>query len=227
MKVGSASDVGLVRRRNEDDVLTAEDRRTFAVADGLGGHPSGHVASRIAVGSIDNQLTLDALAGADDRGEVLVEALREAHQAIVRETSRSPERSGMGTTAVVMHIAEGADEAWVAHVGDSRAYLTRDDQLRQVTRDHRSGGPFGGGRITQALGTTEDIEPDLVHLDLQSGDRLMLCTDGLSDMVDDGLIEELVTGIDGPQETCDELVAAAKSTGGVDNITVIVVDVGR
>lgn len=227
MKVGSASDVGLVRRRNEDNLLTAEDRRMFAVADGLGGHPSGHIASRIVVGSLDEQLTLDVLTNGRDRGEVLTDALRNAHAAIIEDVSRSPDRAGMGTTAVVAHVGEGADEAWVAHVGDSRAYLARGDQLRQVTRDHRSGGPFGGGRITQALGTSHEVDPDVVHLDLQGGDRLMLCTDGLSDMVDEGLIEQLTTGTEAPQETCDELVAAAKSAGGADNITVIVIDVAR
>lgn len=227
MKVGSASDVGLVRSRNEDDLLRAEDRRMFLVADGLGGHPAGDVASRIAVETIDRELTLDSLSGETDRTQLLADALHRAHEAIVEDVSRSPERAGMGTTAVLALVGEGADEAWVAHVGDSRAYLTRDGRLRQVTDDHRSGGPFGGGRITQALGTSDAVDPDVVHLELETGDRLLLCTDGLSDMVDDGLVEEITSRVDAPQAACDDLVAAAKRAGGADNITVIVVDVSR
>lgn len=227
MKVGAVSDVGLVRSRNEDDLLTAEDRRMFAVADGLGGHPAGDVASRMAIEVFDRELTLETLSDGTDRGELLAGALRHAHSAIVEDTSRSPDRAGMGTTAVLAHVGEGAEEAWVAHVGDSRAYLSRDGQLRQITDDHRSGGPFGGGRITQALGVSDHVEPQVVHLDLRNGDRLLLCTDGLSDMVDEGLIEELATRTDGPQAVCDDLVDAAKRAGGADNITVIVIDVGR
>lgn len=227
MKVGSASDVGLVRSRNEDDLLAAEDRRMFLVADGLGGHPAGDVASRIAVETIDREMTLESISGGTDRAELLADMLRRAHDAIVADVSRSPERAGMGTTAVLALVGEGADEAWVAHVGDSRAYVARDGRLRQVTDDHRSGGPFGGGRITQALGTSNGIEPDVVHLDLETGDRLMLCTDGLSDMIDDGLVEQITTGVDAPQAACDDLVSAAKQAGGADNITVIVVDVSR
>lgn len=227
MKVGSASDVGLVRTRNEDDLLAAEDRRMFLVADGLGGHPAGDVASRIAVETIDRELTLETISGETDRAQLLADALHRAHDAIVEDVSRSPERAGMGTTAVLALVGEGADEAWVAHVGDSRAYLARDGQLHQVTDDHRSGGLLGGGRITQALGTSDDIDPDIAHLELEPGDRLMLCTDGLSDMVDDGRVEEITTGVDAPQTACDDLVTAAKEAGGADNITVIVVDVSR
>lgn len=227
MKVGSVSDVGLVRPRNEDDLLTAEDRRMFLVADGLGGHPAGDVASHIAVETVDRELTLESLSGGADRADLLADALHRAHEAIVADISRSPERAGMGTTAVLALVGDGADEAWVAHVGDSRAYLAREGRLHQVTDDHRSGGPFGGGRITQALGTSDAIDPDVVRLELQTGDRLMLCTDGLSDMVDEGLVEEITTGVDAPQAACDDLVTAAKRAGGADNITVIVVDVSR
>ena len=222
MKVGSASDVGLVRSRNEDDLLMAEDRRLFVVADGLGGHPAGHVASRIAIETIDDRLTLEALADGGDTGELLTRTLHDAHRAIMDDTRTHPDRSGMGSTAVLTYVGEGADEAWVAHVGDSRAYIARGGQLRRITTDHRSGI---GGRITQALGTTTDIDPDVAHIDLEPGDRLLLCTDGLFDMIDEGLIESVAADTDAPQETCDELVEAAKGAGGADNITIIVVDV--
>ncbi|MBW3561811.1 MAG: protein phosphatase 2C domain-containing protein [Actinobacteria bacterium] len=222
MKVGSASDVGLVRSRNEDDLLAAEDRRLFVVADGLGGHPAGHVASRIAIETIDDRLTLEALAEDGDRSGLLTRTLHEAHRAIMDDSRTNPDRSGMGTTAVLTYLGEGAEEAWVAHVGDSRAYLSREGQLRRITTDHRSGA---SGRITQALGTTSDIDPDVTRVDLEPGDRLLLCTDGLFDMVDEGLIESVTADTDAPQETCDELVEAAKGAGGADNITVIVVDV--
>lgn len=223
VQVGSATETGLVRRRNEDALLVDGDGRVFAVADGLGGHPAGDVASQLAIEVLETRLQATGDGQAPDR--VLVEALRAAHQALLADARGEPSRRGMGTTAVVAHLPPGGREAWIAHVGDSRAYLLHDGQLNQLTRDHTTGGPFLRGRITQALGTTGEISPELVRIDLQGGDRLLLCTDGLTDMVSEEDIERIVASVDDAQEACDELVGAAMAGGGADNVTIIVLAV--
>lgn len=224
MDVGAATHVGLVRDTNEDALLVADERRVFVVADGLGGHPAGEVASQLAVETIDGELTEQEIAAADNPGKLLTETLNLAHRAILTDAEGQPERRGMGTTAVISMFPDGPRDAWVAHVGDSRAYLLREGQLHQLTEDHATSGLFGRGGITQALGTQDDIEPDFLHIDLEEGDRLVMCTDGLTDMLDEADIAKIVGEAAGAQEACDQLVEAAMGRGGVDNITVIVVD---
>ncbi|MDQ4131239.1 MAG: protein phosphatase 2C domain-containing protein, partial [Actinomycetota bacterium] len=140
MQIGSATEVGLVRRRNEDALLVDGDRRVFAVADGLGGHPAGDVASQLAIEVLEKEL--QGLSDGHAPDEVLAEALRAAHEAVMADGWEEPSRRGMATTAVVAHLPQGDREAWVAHVGDSRAYLLHEGQLNQLTRDHTTGGPF-------------------------------------------------------------------------------------
>lgn len=211
MDVGSATDTGRVRERNEDALLVDANRNLFVVADGLGGHAAGDVASRIAIERIGGSLD----GGVDPRRD-LAGALRAAHDAIVQDVRDHRERAGMGTTAVVAHLADG--HAHLAHVGDSRAYLLRRGELQQVTVDHSD-----GLRITQALGTTSDIAPDVTDVELVDGDRLILCTDGLTDMVADDEIRDITEGAADAQTACDRLVQTALAYGGVDNVTVIVV----
>lgn len=227
MKVGAATDVGLVRHCNEDAYLVAADRGLFAVADGLGGHAAGDVASRLALETLDEELTADRLHDGVGPARLLTRSLASAHRAVEADTRGHPERSGMGTTAVVAHVSTNGDAAWLAHVGDSRAYLLDDGRLRQVTTDHTSSGPFMRSFITQALGASGDVSPTLEHVELADGDRLLLCTDGLTDMLDDGHIEAILVENRPAQESCDALVEAAKRQGGVDNVTVVVIDVGR
>ncbi|MBW3577772.1 MAG: protein phosphatase 2C domain-containing protein [Actinobacteria bacterium] len=222
MQVGAASDIGRVRGRNEDALLVDDDHNFFVVADGLGGHPAGDVASRTAVETLDRHL--DDLSRGDP-ADALVSALRAADDAIRSEAATDQRRAGMATTAVVARVTDGGEEAWVAHVGDSRAYLVREADLRRITRDHTTGGLFGRGSITQALGTGDGIDPDVTHIDLVPGDRLLLCTDGLTDMVPEDAIAKIAAAPDDPQAACQRLVDAANERGGVDNITVIVVEV--
>jgi protein phosphatase len=217
MQVASRTEVGYVRRRNEDSLLVDESIGVLAVADGLGGHPCGDLASQTAVASLRDSLAGGRADGAD-RGEWLTRALLVAHRAVLAEAGDDPDRQGMATTVVLAAVDDG--QATVAHVGDSRAYLLADGALQALTRDHGI-----GGYITQALGLDRVVAPDIVRIsDLTSGDRLLLCTDGLTNMVDDKRIE-LLLGKGDAREATDALVEAALANGGIDNVTVIVVEV--
>lgn len=222
MRIGSATHVGRVRERNEDALHVDVDAGLFIVADGLGGHPSGDVASNLAVEHMARQL-LGSLNGEPETQ--LVDALRSANLAILDESVGDPSRHGMGTTAVLAYVHPDRRTASFAHVGDSRAYIFRDGHLAQVTADHTTGGPLSRGRITQALGTDRGVDPDEERLELEPGDRLLLCTDGLTDMVDDVRISEALAEGSEAQAVCDQLVENALSRGGVDNITLVVVDI--
>jgi serine/threonine protein phosphatase PrpC len=216
MQVASRTEVGHVRRRNEDSLLVDESAGVVMVADGLGGHPCGDLASQTAVASLRDYLADGPPEGADP-GEWLTSALWVAHHAVRAEAGDDRDRAGMATTAVVAAVDEV--RATIAHVGDSRAYLLSDGALRPLTLDHGM-----GGYITQALGLDRSIAPDVVHLDLAAGDRLLLCTDGLTNMVDDRGVE-LLLGKGDATEAADALVEAALGNGGIDNVTVVVVDV--
>lgn len=219
MDVGSATETGRVRQRNEDALLVDRERGLFVVADGLGGHAAGDVASRVAIERVDAVATGSALGDGTAAGDLLARSLQEAHEAIRDAAAVEASRTGMGTTAVVAHVEPAEREVRLAHVGDSRAYLLRDGKLRQVTQDHV--GPFGG--ISQALGL-DRVDPDTIRLDVAPGDRLLLCTDGLTDMLGDAEIERVA--IEGEaQAAVDALVQAALDRGGIDNVTVVLVDI--
>lgn len=221
MQVAARTDVGLVRERNEDDLLVDEEHRVFMVADGLGGHPGGDVASRLAVRAAHAAVTDRPLRDEAEPGAVLGAALRAAHDAVLEGAAQDVSRRGMGTTAVLAHLCEDDRRLWVAHVGDSRAYLFRAGELRQLTTDHTIGGRIGG--LTQAVGTPGPVSPDVVHVDLEPGDRILLCTDGLTDMVDDDGIAARLGSAEPPQRITDLLVEDALLNGGIDNVTVIVI----
>lgn len=211
MQVAYRTEVGHVRQRNEDALLARPERGILAVADGLGGHPAGDLASLTAVQALD-EAPLTAAASADD----LVAATRDAHNAVLAVAEEEPGRLGMGTTVVLAVIDAG--RARIVHVGDSRAYLlSTDGELHAVTRDHGM-----HGYLTQALGLDRDVEPDVAEVLCEPGSRLLLCTDGLTNMVDDDKLAELL-GQGDAQQACDALVQAALDNGGVDNVTVIVV----
>jgi serine/threonine protein phosphatase PrpC len=212
MQVAARTEVGHVRARNEDALLVAPDDRLIAVCDGLGGHPSGDVASATAVESLRASAPSAAASA-----EALVDALRAAHVAVVAAAGEEPDRRGMATTVVAATLGDADGTATVAHVGDSRAYLRDPDgTLTQVTRDHGM-----GGYITQALGLDRDVEPDVVEVATPPGARLLLCSDGLSNMVDADAIGALL-GRGDAQEACDALVDEALGRGGLDNVTVVV-----
>lgn len=230
-----ATDAGKVRANNEDALLVGEgrDETLFAVADGIGGFEAGEVASRIAI---------DVL-GDLEPGDSFEAAIREANRRILA-VGRGDERlSGMGTTVVAVRFGGTREEPAVeiAHVGDSRAYLLRGGELRPVTEDHslvaelvRSGDLTRAqaaehpqkNLITRALGADEEVEVDTAVLPVEAGDRLLLCSDGLTDMVAEARIAGILADSpDDPEGPARALLSAALDAGGSDNVTVIVVDV--
>ncbi|MEP6760527.1 MAG: protein phosphatase 2C domain-containing protein [Sporichthyaceae bacterium] len=215
MDVGYRSEIGNVRKRNEDALLVEPETGVYAVADGMGGHPAGDVASALVIAGLKEFLSgYDGLHPAT----TVSEALEEAHTAVLAAAQDEPARRGMGSTAVLALVT--ADEAWVGHVGDSRCYLLGSGEaLRAITADHGA-----GGYLTQALGLERGIAPDVAQVPLSAGDRLLLCTDGLTNMVDDALILAILRENAGAQAAADALTAAALAAGGVDNVTTVVID---
>jgi PPM family protein phosphatase len=211
MEVAYRTEVGHVRQRNEDALLARPERGLLAVADGLGGHPAGDVASMAAIRSLDE----GGLTGESSEDELL-DAIRAAHDAVVSAGNEDESRLGLGTTVVVGLVRDAA--VTVAHVGDSRAYVIGPSgQLEPVTRDHSV-----QGYLTQALGLDREVAADLVLVPTPPGTRLLLCTDGLTNMVEDAVIGELLAQ-GSAQDACDALVKAALDAGGIDNVTVVVV----
>jgi PPM family protein phosphatase len=234
----AATDTGLVRTGNEDSAYRGE--TVVAVADGLGGHQAGEVASAIAISAIA-ELDGREFATPQDAREALVAAILKGNLAILEKATRDPESWGMGTTMTAAALA-GGRWAQLAQVGDSRAYLMREgEELRQVTDDQTIVGELvRQGRLTKqeaahhpqrsvvthAVGLDPNLEvatPD--PIELTAGDQLLLCSDGLTDAIDDARIAEvLATGLDG-DTTCQALIDAANAAGGPDNITVVLLRV--
>lgn len=225
----TATHKGMVRDKNEDSVYPtssgeSSDEVLVIVADGMGGHVAGEVASQIAINA----------AASSDLGPA--DRVAAGNRAIREEVARDPGLEGMGTTMTLLHI--DGDVATIGHIGDSRAYLLRDDQMRQVTTDHTVAAEYvaqgqmsaeEAARIPQrhmllrTLGLTRFVNVDEIDLALEPGDRILLCSDGLTEMVSDERIAKTLA--DGsPDEVVWELVEMANEAGGVDNITVAVVD---
>ena len=226
---GARSDVGCVRPHNEDSYLVQSP--LFAVCDGMGGHAAGEVASSIAVETIARC----APHAADPAA--LAAAVEAANAAVIEAAVNGLGKPGMGCTATTAYI-EGSTLA-VAHVGDSRAYLLHDGSLIRITRDHSyveelvDAGEITADEarvhpnrsvITRALGSDPDMYADHFQIGIETGDRLILCSDGLSSMISDGDIERISTQSPPAQVCTDNLVDAALAAGGSDNVTVIVVD---
>ncbi len=230
LRAGVASDRGLVRQNNEDSYLVR--RGLYAVCDGMGGARAGEVASEMACRGL---LALDtAQATADE----LREAIIKVDRAIVDRSLGEEGLLGMGTTLTAALAGEGS--LTLAHVGDSRAYLLREGDLIQLTDDHSWVGEMvrrgeltpaqaavhpHRSVITRVLGTEGELEPDMIEVPVEAGDRVLLCSDGLTGMVSDQELAGILQQDADPQTVAELLVQAALSGGGEDNVTVVVVDV--
>ena len=229
------TDTGLVREVNQDSYFIDDPQgRFFIVADGMGGHAGGQEASKIATEQIKTYLDAH-WESASSSAELLKEAIDKANQSILDDQSTHPERGDMGTTVVVLIFRE---QPWCAHVGDSRLYRWRNSQLEQITDDHTWVGlALKAGEISkeqakfhpwrhvlsQCLGRKDLYKVDIQELEVNSGDRLLLCSDGLTEEVPDEQISNYLSESPTCEQAATELIEAAKKSGGSDNITVILV----
>jgi len=234
LRAGSATDVGRVRTNNQDQLLVTAD--LFAVADGMGGHAAGEVASLTAVEA------LKAAYARTGGTEGLVAATHHANRSIWDRGQEDPELRGMGTTLVAVALVneDGEDRLAVVNVGDSRVYLLRQGELEQLTTDHSlvqelvDDGQLSEVEatvhpqrhvLTRALGVDSDVSVDILQVLPLKGDRLLLCSDGLSRELSDTQVASVMRRLADPDDAARELVSAAKNRGGNDNITVVVIDV--
>ena len=230
MAAALRTDIGRVRSQNEDAAWADDARGLYAVADGMGGHLAGEVASRMAIEAVQR------MARAHGRADTLAlrEMMRRANDEIARHAQQHPECAGMGTTLSVLW--RGGRYMYIAHVGDSRIYRLRGGALEQITQDHSLVEELVRARIitreqarthprrniiTRALGTQGDNAPDLLAADAQPGDLWLLCTDGLSGMLTDETIEAEMRRNVPLDAMADSLLSQALEAGGRDNVTLI------
>jgi len=232
-QLGHGTDTGKKRRRNEDDYVV--EPPLFAIADGMGGAQAGELASSLAAGAVRED---EGTAGSGERR--VTQLIQEANRRVYQRSSQDAAASGMGTTLTVALVGDGT--VAFGHVGDSRAYLIRDRRLEQLTEDHslvaelvRSGklSPEETRThpqrsvITRALGTDPDVDVDTFSIETQTGDLFMLCSDGLTSMVeDDVILSTIEENRENLQKTAKALIRAANKGGGEDNITVVFFEIG-
>lgn len=234
LRSGSATDTGLVRSVNQD--LAVESPSLFAVADGMGGHAGGEVASRLAIEA------LGVAFGRQPTGAGLSEAVTEANTVVWQRSQENPELRGMGTTLTAMAVVneDGHDVLALVNVGDSRSYRFHDGEMIQITTDHslaeemvRTGELTSAEAavhphrhiLTRALGVSPEVTVDLWKIQPVRGDRYLLCSDGLTNELDTAQLAEVLSSVADPRRAAELLVRAARSHGGSDNITTVVVDV--
>lgn len=238
--VGAGTDVGRVRQGNEDNFFAEADERrgVFIVADGMGGHAAGEVASEMVVQIVARHLL--ALNSVRDAGasELVSKALQDANRAIYERMLAETDKQGMGTTASVMLLSDHG--YLIGQIGDSRVYLLRDGALSQITKDHSyvqeqvDAGlltpeqaryhPYSNV-ITRCVGASDEVEADLYSGEARVGDVFLLASDGLTGMVDDRRLQQLLLARSGPGRVVDSLIAEANGRGGLDNITAIVIQI--
>jgi protein phosphatase len=240
LSVAARTDVGRIRAGNEDSLYAdaSESRGLFIVADGMGGHAAGEVASEMAVAIVAEQLAVLDNVSAPDAPDRVAEALRRANDAIYRRTVLEADKQGMGTTASVLVLSDAGYV--IGQVGDSRIYLLRDGQLRQLTKDHSyvqeqvDAGfltpeqaryhPYSNV-ITRCVGANDTVEPDVFAGPVKAGDVFLVASDGLTGMVDDRRLAQLLSSPAQPERKVQALISEANGRGGLDNITAVLVQV--
>lgn len=238
MRVVSRTHVGLIRENNEDALLVKEPH-LFAVADGMGGYAAGEVASRSTLRAFEVGMRALSNASSDNVDKVLSEAFEKANSHVYKMAAKDSSLSGMGTTLTALYLQEER-HAYCCHIGDSRLYLWRQGELHQLTSDHtvvanlRSQGKMTDDEarvhpmrhmLLKAVGVDKCAEADIFQLEFSAGDRVLLCSDGLTDMLDKREIAEIL-GRDDPAAAAEALEERALDNGGRDNISMIIIDFG-
>ncbi len=240
LAVAARTDVGRVRKGNEDSLHASANayRGLFIVADGMGGHAAGEVASEMAVEIVSHDLSdLNDLDAADSHDRV-ARSLRDANRAVFQRTRTERDKLGMGSTVSALLLSE--TKYVVGHVGDSRIYLVRDGEMHQLTRDHslvqeqvdaglltpeQARKHPKSNVITRCIGMADEIEPDVFDGEARIGDAFLLASDGLTGMIEDRRIQQLLLSRAKPERIVDALIQEANMNGGNDNITAVVVRV--
>lgn len=240
LAVSARTDTGRLRKGNEDNLYADanEYRGLFIVADGMGGHAAGEIASQMAVDLIASELAdLNDLL-ASDAGDRVTETLRLANRQVFQRTAREVDKTGMGSTASALLLSD--TRYLIGHVGDSRIYLVRDGQMKQLTHDHSlvqeqvDAGLITAEQarhhpqsnvITCCIGMSTDIDPDIIAGDTRVGDVFLLASDGLTGMVEDKRLQQLLESRATPERIVNAMIMQANNNGGIDNITAIVVKV--
>ena len=240
-----ATHTGLVRPTNQDAFRVANDLGLWIIADGMGGHAGGDVASRIAIEAIHGYVAERAgrasVGKTDEIPSLLQSAVGYANEAVLAHAKANPQFTGMGTTVVLFFLpAPSSPLAWVAHAGDSRAYLMRDQQISALTRDHTvleeyiqqgrlpestpDTHPLGH-KLTRGIGVNSTIETNSSRIKIQLEDEVILCSDGLNKMLNDEQILDTLLAMrtETPERKCQALIDQANDRGGVDNTTVILI----
>lgn len=232
---GARTDPGTKRVNNEDSLLVLEDESLFVVADGMGGHAGGEIASQLAVDAmastfLEKTAAPCVLSNVPPRALQLVQGFAAANEAIRSAASKNPTLSDMGTTVVAARFCPNKGRAYIGHVGDSRCYRLRDNRLEQITKDHTL-AEFGAvgreaQRLSRAVGSNGVVETDLVVVEPREGDIYLLCSDGLNKSLSDDIIHEVLDSEPDPDRAAAQLIARASAARARDNVTAIVVRIG-
>ncbi len=230
------TDTGRVRKNNEDNFAILVERNLFIVADGMGGHKAGEVASRVATECIIEYFSAERLRGIRGNATAvqheLIRSFHRTNEKVMNMAAEDADLQGMGCTLVVC-LVDGKN-AYFCHVGDVRGYVVSGHDMAQVTTDHSlvagqtvmgegGGGSVGRNIVTRGIGFPFPDEPEFHQVTLKPGNKILLCSDGLWGMVDDDEIAPILTQSASPEEACDTLVNAANEAGGKDNVTAVVV----
>lgn len=239
MRVVSKTHVGLVRENNEDALLVREPY-LFAVADGMGGYAAGEIASRSTIKAFAAATHCLRHEQEENVGKVMLEAFNKANTHVHKMSLNNSNYNGMGTTMTALYLP-GNNIGYCCHIGDSRMYRFREGKLEQMTQDHTYvASLLAEGKISeeeamvhpkrhmllQAVGVEDEIQADLLQIDVKESDRILLCSDGLTDMLKDEEIAELIA-LENLEEAGEQLLEKALDNGGRDNVSLILIEIGQ
>ncbi len=238
LNVFGRTDTGRVRAHNEDSFCILPEQSMMIVADGMGGHNAGEVASRVAIESMVNHLEKNALRKATGNHEeirhLMIQGLRKTNQTVINMAKKNEQYSGMGCTFIIGYVNKGF--LYLCHVGDVRCYIYRNHALKQITTDHTYAAEVtkklekdpnfdqttsipARNIVSRAVGFPFHEDPETHITPIQTDDRILLCSDGLWSMIEDDKLSELIRQSQNPEDACDTFVEQANQAGGKDNIT--------